>query len=625
LKDLLAKLKDFKFKDLLLKFKDWISKLTVKKAIIIVVVLVAFIGIYKSNIIQNKFFASKTPIKQNTTTTKKGNLKVLVSGSGPIYFTNSSMIYSKIGANITKVNYKEGDKVKKGDVIYELDDTDAQTSVNTDLNSYEQSQISAGTSDDAVNDLSIKAPFTGIVSDIAVKQGDTVQKASTVFTIADTSKLKVLLTYNASAGGKIAVGQTAKVNLTSLSQAVSGKVTYISNQTTGTAAGGQLYTVEIQINNPGAVMEGMTASADIQTSKGVISSTGIAELNYINKQLVTTKTGGTVVGLAVKQNQKVGSGQVLVTMSSNDITTAKENSDLQLENAQTKMALSTKKLDDYKIVAPIDGVITKMANKVGDTVKAGDEVSDVSDPTKMEFDIPVDELDIAKLKVGQKTSISVDALPATTKTPVKGEIAKIAVTGVSESGVTTFVVTVKIDDNLGILKGGMNANGDIEVSNQDNILYVPIEAITTISGKSYVYLKTAGSGATSYGRAAMGTTTGDAATTTASDGTSTAKVSTKITGSGNDSNFTRKSTGKNSSTKSKTQNYYDGSALTEVQVGANNDTSIEITSGLKEGNVIVLPQTQAASTTKSATSTKSSGFGSGGGNSGGGRASGGGF
>ncbi|MBU3190630.1 HlyD family efflux transporter periplasmic adaptor subunit [Clostridium bowmanii] len=472
--------------------------------------MIASVSGFKSSFIQNKFFAKKVAIKQNTTIAEKGNLKVIVSGSGPIYFTNSSIIYSKIGATVTKVNYKEGDSVKAGDIIYELDDTDAQTALNSDSNSFKQNQISASTSNDAVSDLSIKAPFTGLVSDILVKQGDTVSKGGTVFTIADTTKLKVLLTYNASSAGKIAIGQTANVYLTSLMQSVSGNVTYISNQTTATSAGGKLYTVEIQINNPGAVVEGMTASADISATGGVISSTGTAELNYIKKQLVTSSTGGTVESISIKQNQKVSSGQALIKMSSDEIARAKENSDLQLESAQSQMALKTKQLDYYKIIAPINGVITKMTNKVGDTIKAGDELSDVSDPTQMEFDIPVDELAIAKLKVGQDTSITVDALPATTETPVKGAVSKIAVTGTSESGVTTFVVTVKVNDNLDKLKGGMNANGEILVSNKENVLNLPIEAITTTDGKSFVYVSKAGSGpiAGVGGNGAMGGRTG---------------------------------------------------------------------------------------------------------------------
>jgi len=600
----------FDFKE---KFKEGISRLTVKKAFIGVGVLVILIAIFKSSFIQNKFFASKTVIVQNTTVAKKGNLKVLVSGSGPIYFTNASKIYSKIGATVTKVNYKEGDTVKAGDVLYELDDTDAQTAANTKLNSFKQNQISAGSSDDAVNNLNIKAPFSGLVSDIVVSQGDTVSKGGTVFTIADTSKLKVLLTYNSSAKGQIALGQSAKVYLTSLMQSVDGKVTYISNQQTATTAGGQLYTVEIQINNPGAVLSGMTASADIMAPKGAISSTGTAALNYIKKETVVSLTGGTVQSISVKQNQKVDSGQVLISMKNDDITRAKENSDLQLENAQNEMNLNTKQLNNYKIIAPLNGVVTKISNKVGDTIKAGDELSDVSDPTQMQFDIPVDELDIAKLQVGQKTNITVDALPATLKTPVNGEVSKIAVTGTSESGVTTFIITVKVNDNLDKLKGGMNANGEIEVSNKEDILFVPIEAITTINGKSFIYIKGAGSGATSGGRP-NGVRTGQAATTPTTTGNSKseATVSTKITSTSKNSNYSGRTKGAANSAASKKQSYYDGSVLTQVQVGLNNDTSIEITSGLKEGDVVVLPETQAASTTKST----SSGFGGGGGNRG---------
>lgn len=601
----MAKFKGFKFKELL-------AKLRIKKVVIAVVVVVALVAGFKSSFIQNKFFAKKAVIKQNTTIAEKGNLKVIVSGSGPIYFTNSSIIYSKIGATVTKVNYKEGDSVKAGDIIYELDDTDAQTSLNSDSNSFKQNQISASTSNDAVSNLSIKAPFTGIVSDILVKQGDTVSKGGTVFTIADTTKLKVLLTYNASSAGKIAIGQTAKVYLTSLMQSVNGAVTYISNQTTATSAGGKLYTVEIQINNPGAVIEGMTASADIAATGGVISSTGNAELNYIKKQLVTSSTGGTVQSISIKQNQKVSSGQALVKMSSDEIVRAKENSDLQLESAESQMALKAKQLNDYKIIAPIDGVITKMTNKVGDTIKAGDELSDVSDPTQMQFDIPVDELDIAKLKVGQETSITVDALPVTTETPVKGAVAKIAVTGTSESGVTTFVVTVKVNDNLDKLKGGMNANGEIVVSNKENVLNLPIEAITTTNGKSFVYVSKAGSGSSTGagGNAAMGGQAGQAGTAT----TGTVKGNSKRNSTANTGKVSASkiasSLGKSSSATSGNQNYYDGSVQTQVKVGSNNDTSIEITSGIKEGDVIVLPQTQAASTTKS-TSTKSSGMGGG--------------
>ncbi len=554
--NLLTKFKGLRFKHLLAKLKEGISKITVKKVIKVVIVMGVLFAIFKSSLVQNKFFAPKIVIEQDTAIAKKGDLKVLVPASGPIYFTNSSKIYSKIGATVTKANYKEGDSVKAGDIIYELDNTEAQTSLNTDANSFKQIQISASTSYDAVKHLTINAPFAGVVTDILVKEGDTVPSGATIFTIADITKLKVMLTYNASAAGKIEVGQSAKVYLTSLMQSVNGRVTYISNQATSTNAGGKLYTVEIQINNPGALLSGMNASADILAPNGAISSTGVAELNYIKRQLVTSLTGGTVESIAVKQNQKVNQGQMLVKMSNDEVTRAKKNSDLQLENAQTQMTLKGKQLDDYIIIAPISGIITKMTNKVGDTVKPGDEISDISDPTKMQFDIAVDELDIDKIKVGQKSHITVDALPYTTKTPVNGEVAKIAVTGVAEKGVTTFIVTVKINDNLDKLKGGMNANGEIEVVNKVNILKLPIEAITMTNGKSYVYIKGVASGSKSGAVPAVAAKDGQAAV-------------------------------------NEMQGYYKGCVQVEVQVGLYNATSIEITSGLKEGDVIVLPEVQA--------------------------------
>ena len=583
------------------KFKDGISKITIKKAIIGVVVVVVLVLVFNSSIVQNKFFASKAVIVQNMTTAKQGNIKVVVSGSGPLYFTNESKIFSKIGATVTKVNYKEGDKVKAGDIIYELDNTDAQTSVNADLNSFKQNQISAGSSDDAVNSLTVRATTAGTVSDITVNQGDTVQKGGTVVTIADTTKLKVSLAFKATDIGQIAIGQSAKVYITSLKKTIWGSVTNLNS------SGGQSSTVEIQIPNPGSVLGGMAASADISTSKGAVSSTGTAALDYVKKQNVTSSTGGTVQSISVVKNQKLYSRQVLVQMKNADITRAKQNSDLQLENAKNEMNLKTKQLDNYIIKAPIAGVITKISNKVGDTVKAGDEISDVSDPTQMQFDVPVDELDIAKLQVGQKASITVDALPTTSTTPVTGEVIKVAVTGVPESGVTTFTVTVKVNDNLDKLKGGMNANGDIEVSNKENVLYVPIEAITKINNKNYVYLKAVGSGSTSSGKPNWSAGTGQAAPN------GTARVRTgNFTGrtSGNTS-----STAGTNSTASKGQTYYTGSVQTEVQVGSNNDTSIEITSGLKEGDVVVLPETKAASTTNT---TKTGVGGMGGGFSGGG-------
>ena len=617
--------------DLKLISKNVLSKITRKKAIIFVIVVVALVGLVKSNIIQNKFFASKKTVVQNVATVKKGTLLVGISGSGPIIFTNSSKIYSKTNGTINKSNYKEGDAVKAGDVIYELDPADAQASIDNNKNNLAQSQISAIPTDQDVANLNVKALTAGLITNIAVNVGDTVQKGGTVATIADTSKLKVSLTYNATDFAKIAVGQGADVVITTTNQSIRGVVTSVSNEVASSGSGSagnasgsagntssatKSFSVEIQVTNPGSITSATTVSADINTTSGNVSSTSPGTLDFVTKNDVASLTGGTVKSISVSKNQRVSIGKILVVMKNDDVLRAKQLSDLKLANTTSQVNANLKTLENFKIVAPIDGVITKLTNKVGDTIKAGDEVSDVSNPTQMQFDISIDELDIAKIVVGQKTTITVDALPSSTTTPVNGEVAKIAVEGTAVSGVTTFPVTIKINDNLDKLKGGMNANGSIQVTNKADVLTVPIEAVTTMGTKSFVWLKTGAKGSTAGGFGG-GNFPGGTGTTS---GTRPAGGTGGYPGAGG------RTGGAGSGSTTSATNYYEGAVRTEVVVGANNDTNIEITSGLKEGQVVVLPQTQAASkTTTTKAPTGASGLGGltggapGGGFSGGGR------
>jgi len=454
---------------------------------IIVVIIVAVIV---KNTMSNSKVASSAKISDtNIAIVKLGNIATQVEGAGPIYFTKSNKINSRVGGKITKVNFKVGDKVKAGDVIYELDDKDAETSVDIAKQGLKQSQVTADASNESVSDLAIGAPFNGQVKDIAVSVGDTVAPGGVVLTVTDTSKLKVLLSFNSKDAGQISIGQVAKVNITSMNQSVNGTVSYISNQPSSTISGGQTYTVEVVVNNPGALLGGMTANADIKTSKGTVSSTNTASLNYINKQAVISKTGGTVQAIYVKEDQRVSSGATLVQMKNDSIVRAQESTNIGMETTQDQINIATSQLDYYKITSPISGVLSTVDFQVGDTINAGTEVSEVLNPNNMKFDIPVDEIDIAKIVPGQKASITADSIPSTINVPAKGEVETVASKGVSVNGVTSYLVTIKVTNDFNLFKGGMNVNAGVEVINKPNVLYVPVGAITSDNGKSYVSLK----------------------------------------------------------------------------------------------------------------------------------------
>ncbi|MBU3127195.1 HlyD family efflux transporter periplasmic adaptor subunit [Clostridium tagluense] len=456
---------------------------------LVVIVIIAVTGVILNNtVMSNKVAGSKTDANKKIATVKKGNIDIVVQGAGPIYFTKSNKLYSRVTATIKKVNFKTGDKVKPGDVIYELDDKDAQTALNVSKQGLQQNKVTVDASNEAVGNLSISAPFTGQVSNIAVNVGDTVQPGGTLLTITDTSKLKVLLTFNAADVGQIAVGQAANVNVASLMQPVNGTVTYISNQPSATISGGQLYTVEIQFNNPGALLGGMIASGEVKTAKGNVASTNTASLNYLKKQAVVSKTGGTVQSIAVKESQKVSSGNLLIQMENNTVIRAQEAANIGTVTSQNQISLTGSQLEYFKIVSPISGVLSTVNFQVGDIVNPSIQVSEVLDTTQMKFDVPVDEIDIAKIVPGQKVNIRVSFLPSTLITPVIGKIESVAVKGVAVSGVTSYPVTIKVLGGANILKGGMSANAEIQVTNKQNVLYLPIEAITKAEGINYVFV-----------------------------------------------------------------------------------------------------------------------------------------
>ncbi len=507
--------------------KNFFSKKFVKYIVGTLTILLVGLGLYKSPIVQNKLAANNAVEK--TAIVKKGDIQLLVSGTGEIYYDKTSSIISKVSSKVTKIYFNEGDSIKKGDLICEFDDSAAEIDMKQKKNALVQNQLSNKANTIQVDKLSIETPFSGQVSDIKVKQGDVVQKGGVLFTIADTSKLKLSVEFNAEDISKISINQVAQVNLEPLMQSTTGIVTYKSNKAITTSAGGKLYTVEIQINNPGGVTEGMNASADISLKSKSLSSTNAGTLEYINKTSVISETGGTVNSISIKKNQQVNANEKVITINNDDITINKEIADSKITDSQIQIASSENQLGYYKIYAPIDGVIVKQGMRVGDSVTIGYPVTTIEEKSVVQVDADIDELDIAKVAIGQKVQLTVDAAPETRTKPIEGEVIKIPLDGVSKNGVTYFAVTIRVKERQQMLRGGMNVTANIEAKNIINALYLPKEAIIESQGKSMVMVND---------------------------------------GQGN-------------------------AVQKEVKVGARNASIVEITSGISEGTAVILPKKES--------------------------------
>lgn len=155
---------------------------------------------------------------------------------------------------------------------------------------------------------------------------------------------------------------------------------------------------------------------------------------------------------------------------------------------EAKSALSLSKLNyDYSFIkAPISGIVTAVAPKVGDSVMKGSPVASMIAAESFYVESFVDEADVGRLKEGQRVYITMDAYRDRT---FKGElymISPVVLGGRLEA--RTFEVRTRLLDKDVLLKQGMSADAEIVVDRIGEALVVPTQAVKERGGKKLVYV-----------------------------------------------------------------------------------------------------------------------------------------
>jgi multidrug efflux pump subunit AcrA (membrane-fusion protein) len=161
---------------------------------------------------------------------------------------------------------------------------------------------------------------------------------------------------------------------------------------------------------------------------------------------------------------------------------------IDLANALVGLGNSKDNFLKTVILAPFDGTVVSVGVKKNDVLSAIDYASKTAvqlvDTSQIKFQGQVDEIDILKIKTGQKATISVDAVPNKTFT---GTVSFISPFGTPDtSNVVKFPITIMLDPTDVALKGGLTATADIAISSVGNALLVPLSAVTTTSAGSFV-------------------------------------------------------------------------------------------------------------------------------------------
>ena len=460
--------------------------------ILIVVILIAWYFI-KNN---------SENIKYTEVAVTRGSLSEIVSVTGNVKPLSDVSLAFELGGRVASINAAVGDKVYVGqslasvsnaDLIASLDQAqanlkkalaqynDVKTGTTPEQLALEQTQVDKSAQDLAQAKVSLisalKNSYTS--ADDAVRN-----KMYTLF--SDPGRYKAKLSFSTDStlqsdieGGKDIISDNltswyqSLINLNSSSDL---EVVYNTAKTNLALIKNLLDKCAVAVNNLNPVSS--VSQMQIENWKANISlarTTVSGAVDSLTANYDAFKTAGSALKIAEDQLAigKAGS-------TNNAILSA----EAAYEGAQAGVASAEANLAKSIIKSPIDGVVTNIDPKLGEIVPAGKNIISVISYGDYEVEAFVPEADIAKVKIGNLASTTLDAYGA--NVIFETAVIKIDPAATIIDGVPTYKVTLKFTNQDDRIKSGMTANLDILTSQKKDVLVLPNRLIVTKDNGKYV-------------------------------------------------------------------------------------------------------------------------------------------
>ncbi len=404
-----------------------------------------------------------------TAAVERRTITSTITGSGTLEAADSYSVTTLLEGTILTANFEEGDQVEKDTVLYTIDSTDAENSLEQSQISVSQAQRNYNSALESLDDLTVAADVDGRIYSLDVEVGDEINAGEQVATIRNSDVMELTVSFPADDAQGFHVGQSATVTLDSTFETLTGTVSEVAANTTVSTGNMIVREVTIQVTNPGGISTTQTASA---TVNGVGSSSS-GTFSYEDESTVVADVSGTVSSIAVSEGDWVSEGQTLLVMTSDDLDEQVQSASDSLRNAEISYENQTDQLDDYTITSPIQGTIVDKNYNAGETTEANEVLCTIYDLSYLTMTPSVDELDISDIEVGQTVTIVADAVEDQT---YEGVVTKVSVAGTSSGSATTYPVTIRIDETDGLLPG-MSVDATIELGSAEDVLAIPASAL----------------------------------------------------------------------------------------------------------------------------------------------------
>ena len=443
-------------------------------------------------------------------TVQRRDLTVSVSGTGTVTPIDSYQVRSLVTGEMLEAPFEVGDQVEKGALLYRLDAGDAENAIRQAKSSVEQAQLNVGQArlaadqaqrgielakknyDDYVRSLTVRASEEGVVQKVLVKKGDLVSAGAPIAEISDSATLTLTLPFHSADAQRISVGQSAQVTIAGTLETLPATVESVSVADMVGTGGTLVRQVKLRVDNPGALTS--TNSATAQVGEIACAASGTFEENL--RRTVTARASGQVTELPIDVGSQVSDGSVLAVLGGDTVRSSRDeldqaqrnardaydnaqiglqNAQLSLENARLALQNAQDALENYSVTAPISGVVIEKNIKAGDKVDGIESgpLAVIYDLSYLKLEMNISELDLNKIEPGQQVEITADALPGQT---FIGTVDRVSINGTTTNGFTTYPVTILLED-YGGLNPGMNVSADIVVERVKGAMSIPAAAV----------------------------------------------------------------------------------------------------------------------------------------------------
>lgn len=225
---------------------------------------------------------------------------------------------------------------------------------------------------------------------------------------------------------------------------------------------------------------------DLKRSKDLYDSKLIASQEYEAKRILVDLAATTLSS----SERKVHQARAQKAQSAAQLASAQR----KVAQSQAMVSRSQNVLSQYEAVAPLDGVVTNLPVRVGETVvpgiqnSAASTIMTIADMSIITAEVHVDETDIVSVKMDQSSEVTIDAIPNRTfkgKVIEIGDTALVRSTGVAASQSQTssqeakdFKVVIALDIPEGMVRPGLSCTAKITTATRKDALSIPIQALT---------------------------------------------------------------------------------------------------------------------------------------------------